>query len=69
MASPNSSYSEIITTTIQSRTRKLADNVTKNTALLARLRSKGKIKLVSGGKTIVQELEYQENQTLTSIAA
>ena len=56
MASPNSSYSEIITTTIQSRTRKLADNVTKNTALLARLRSKGKIKLVSGGNTIVQEL-------------
>jgi hypothetical protein len=41
----------------------LADNVTKNTALLARLRSKGKVKLVSGGNTIVQELEYQENQT------
>lgn len=61
MASPN--LSELITTTLRSRTGKLADNVTKQTALLARLNKKGKVKPVSGGRTIVQELEYQENQT------
>jgi hypothetical protein len=61
MASPN--VSEIISTTLNSRTKKLADNVTKNTALLARLRSKGKVKPFSGGNTIYQELEYQENST------
>jgi hypothetical protein len=61
MASPN--LSEIITTTLRNRTGKLADNVTKQTALLSRLRQRGKVKPVSGGRTIVQELEYAENST------
>lgn len=59
--SPN--LNEIITTTLRNRTGKLADSVTKNNALLARLRKKGKVKPVSGGRTIVQEIEYQENST------
>jgi hypothetical protein len=61
MASPN--LSEIITTTLRNRTGRLADNVTKNTALLARLRARGKVKPASGGRTLVQELEYAENST------
>ena len=61
MASPN--LSEIITTTQRNRTGKLADNVTKNNALLTRLKSKGKVKTVSGGRTIVQEIAYAENGT------
>lgn len=61
MPSPN--LSEIITTTLRNRTGKLADNVTKNNALLARLQEKGRVKKVSGGRTIVQELEYAENGT------
>lgn len=61
MASPNSSWSEIITTTIQNRQRKLADNVSDNTAILQRLKQKGRIKTVSGGNVIAQELEYAEN--------
>lgn len=61
MASPN--LSEIITTTLRNRTGKLADNVTKNNALLMRLKEKGNVHPVSGGRTIVQELEYAENGT------
>ena len=61
MASPN--LSEIITTTLRNRSGKLADNVTKNNAILARLSSKGRVKPASGGRTIVQELEYAENST------
>lgn len=61
MASPN--LSEIITTTLRNRTGKLADGVTKNNALLLRLSKKGKVKTVTGGRTIVQEVEYQENST------
>lgn len=61
MASPN--LSEIITTTLRNRTGELADNVLKNNALLARLKKRGKVKPVSGGRTIVQELEYAENGT------
>lgn len=61
MASPN--LSEIVTTTLRNRSKKLADNVSDNTALLMRLKEKGKIKAFSGGRTIVQELEYAENAT------
>jgi hypothetical protein len=63
MAIPNSSLTEIVTTTLRNRTGKLADNVSKNNALLMRLKKKGKVKPVSGGRTIVQELEYAENGT------
>jgi hypothetical protein len=63
MASPN--VTEIVTTTLENRSRKLADNVTKNNALLARLESKNKIRTASGGTRIMQELEYDENVTFT----
>lgn len=61
MASPN--LSEIVTTTLQNRSLVLRDNVSKNNAILRTLNKKGKVKPVSGGRTIVQELEYQENST------
>lgn len=60
---PSSSLTEIVTTTLRNRTGKAADNVTKNNALLARLKKKGNVKPISGGRTIVQELEYAENGT------
>src|SRR5882762_4003443 len=61
MAFPN--LSEIVTTTLRSRTGVLADNMSRNNALLTRLNRKGKIKTFSGGRTIVQELNYANNQT------
>lgn len=63
MASPN--VSEIVTTTLKNRSKKLSDNVTKHNALLSRLESKGKIKPADGGERIMQELEYGENGTFT----
>lgn len=36
---------------------------TKNNALLRRLSKKGNVKMVNGGRTIVQEIEYAENGT------
>jgi hypothetical protein len=59
MATPN--LSELITSTLRNRTGKLADSVTDNNAILYRLKQKGRIKPASGGRTIVQELEYTEN--------
>ena len=61
MAQPN--LSEIVTTTLRNRTGALRDNVSRNNALLARLNKKGRIKTFSGGRTIVQELDYANNQT------
>lgn len=60
---PTPNLSEIVTTTIEHRSKKLADNVSKNHALLDRLERKGKRKPVSGGRQIIQELEYGENGT------
>jgi hypothetical protein len=53
--------SDIIATTIESRTKAIADNVTKNNALLSRLEQRGKIKTVSGGSKIFQEISFAEN--------
>ena len=61
MASPNTNWSEILTTTLYKRSKKLSDNVSKNNALLARLDEKGKRKPFDGGVAIIQELDYSEN--------
>lgn len=49
----NSSVSDIITTTIQSRSEELADNVTNNNALLRRMKKKGNVRPVTGGNVIL----------------
>ena len=59
MAFPN--VSDIVATTIENRSGKIADNVTKNNALLAKLQQNGRIKTVSGGSKIFQELSFAEN--------
>jgi len=61
MAFANSAVSDIIATTIQSRTGIIADNVTSNNALLMRLKQRGNIKTFSGGNTILQELSFASN--------
>jgi hypothetical protein len=61
MASPG--LSEIVTTTLRNRSGVIADNMSKNNAILYKLSKKGKVKPVSGGRTIVQELSYAENAT------
>lgn len=61
MAFPN--LSEVVTTTLRNRTGELADNMSRNNAALLRLSRRGNIKTFSGGRTIVQELNYADNQT------
>jgi len=63
MASPG--LTEIVTTTLRNRSGVVADNMSKNNALLYRMSKRGKVKPVSGGRTIVRELAYSENSTYT----
>lgn len=63
MAFANSSYSDILATTIESRSRELADNVTNNNALLAKLRMRGNVRPVSGGSVILEEIMYNDTTT------
>lgn len=59
----NVNFDNLLTTTLESRTGKLADNVTDNNALLRRLKERGNIRPISGGTKIVEELEYGEGDT------
>jgi hypothetical protein len=59
MAFPN--LTDIVSTTIQNRSRAIADNVTKNNALSMKLSQRGNVKTFSGGNTIMQELSFAQN--------
>lgn len=59
MAFPN--VSDIVATTIENRSKKLADNVLKNNALLTYLRENGHVTPFGGGSVIFQELMFAEN--------
>lgn len=66
MASPqvvSVDWGDVVTTSLEFRSRTLGDNITNNNALLARLRRRGKEKTFDGGREIMQELRYAQNQT------
>ena len=66
MASPNPSVDDIVATTIENRSKKAADNVTRNNMLLSYLNKRGNTRSYSpidGGTTIWEELEYALNGT------
>lgn len=63
MAFANSAISDIIATTIQSRSGELADNVLNNNALLMMLREKGNVKEFGGGNVILEEIMYTDSTT------
>jgi hypothetical protein len=57
----NPNYASIFASTIESRTRSVADSISNNNALLAKLRKNGNKKTVSGGTKILQEIDYAAN--------
>lgn len=59
MAFPN--ITDIVATTIEKRSGKITDNVTKNNAILAWLKKSGNIRYVTGGSTIFEEFNFAEN--------
>src|SRR5215831_16440470 len=59
MSFPN--VTDIVATTIQNRSRQIADNLTKNNALSAKLNQRGNVKTFSGGNTILEELSFAQN--------
>jgi hypothetical protein len=69
MPSPNSTFTELVSTTFRKHDRKIADNVTDRNALCKRLRKRGNYKRSGGGLTIVKPLDYAENGTLSLLAA
>lgn len=62
----NSSYTDIIATTIQNRSGELADNVTNNNALLRKLKAKGNVRTFGGGNVIMEEIMYSDPSTINT---
>ncbi len=60
MAFPTST-TDVIVGAIESRRKKVQDNITKNNALLTHLKEKGRILFVTGGNIILEELSFAEN--------
>lgn len=59
MAFPN--VTDLVATTIENRSGDIADNVTKNNALLAKLSQRGNVRTFDGGTVIFEELSFAEN--------
>jgi hypothetical protein len=63
MASPNATFTELVSTTFRKHNKDIKDNVSKNNALLARIYKKGNVRHEDGGLSIVAGLDYAENNT------
>jgi hypothetical protein len=61
MAAPNSSFSEILSTTIDNYSSTMRDNVLNHNALLVRLNRKGNATPASGGVKLLENLMYADN--------
>jgi hypothetical protein len=63
MASANSTFTEMVTTTLREHPTAVADNLSDHNALYRRMKTKGNIKALDGGYEIVRPLDYAENST------
>lgn len=60
MASPNSSFTDIVATSLQGYSGTIADNISNHNALYKQMAKKGNMDPATG-RSIVQEIEYAEN--------
>lgn len=63
MASPNATFTELVSTTYRKHQKGIKDAVSKNNAMLRRLYTKGNYRTEDGGLTIAIPLDYQQNST------
>ncbi len=63
MASPNSTFTELVSTTFRKHRNEIKDNISNRNALVKRIMQKGNYKQDDGGLTIATPLDYAENST------
>jgi hypothetical protein len=59
----NTSWNDLITTTLENRRRSLTNNTLAANVLFSWLNKRGNVDPVGGGRTLVEELEYGTNST------
>ena len=63
MASPNSTFTELVSTTFRKHSKEIKDNLSNRNALLKYMMKRGNTRKVDGGLTIATPLDYAENST------
>ncbi len=63
MASPNSTFTELVSTTFRKHRKEIKDNVSTRIALLRYMKRRGNMQTEDGGLTIACPLDYAENAT------
>jgi hypothetical protein len=63
MASPNSTFTELVSTTFREHKSEIADNISNRNALYKYIVDQGNYEKVDGGLTIACPLDYAENST------
>lgn len=63
MPSPNTVFTELVSTTFRKHAKEIKDNVSKNNALLGRIMDKKQTRKEDGGLTIAAPLDYASNGT------
>lgn len=63
MASPNATFTELVSTTWRNHSKDIYDNISRNNALYAYMKRKKNIVKENGGLSIVKDLDYNSNGT------
>lgn len=63
MASPNSTFTELVTTTFRKHRRDIKDNLSNRNALLKYMQKRGNMRTEDGGLSIATPLDYAANNT------
>jgi hypothetical protein len=63
MASPNSTFTELVTTTFRKHRKEIKDNISNRNALLLYMNKRGNTRKEDGGLSIATPLDYAANQT------
>ena len=63
MASPNSTFTELVSTTFRKHSKEIKDNVSNRNAFLKYMMKRGNTRKVDGGLTIAVPLDYTTNST------
>lgn len=63
MPSPNSTFTEMVSTTLRNHAREVVDNISDHNALLRKMKQRGNIKTEAGGYELAFPLEYANNST------
>ena len=63
MASPNSTFTELVSTTFRKHRKQIADNLSNRNALLKYMMKRGNYRKEDGGLSIAMPLDYAANST------